>query len=63
MFVEGEAVGHSGDEIGDDFGGGLRARPIRLRIPHARQAVRLGDEEPEQVARIMRGWMSEEEKK
>src|SRR5580704_4616607 len=49
VLVEGEAVGHAGDVVGDQAGAGLGAGRLGRLAPRRRQAVGLGEQQPEQV--------------
>src|SRR5262249_45378108 len=49
MLVEGVAVGHAGDVIGDQAGPGRPLGCLRPLPPRRRQAIGFGEQEPEQV--------------
>ena len=50
MFLDGEAICHSGNVIGDDACCRQRPRPIASLPPFLGQALRLVDEELEELA-------------
>src|SRR5476651_2840214 len=49
VLVEREAVGHAGDVVGDQSGAGGPLGRLRALAPWRRQAVGLGEQQPEQV--------------
>ena len=49
MLVERKAIGHAGNVVGNDARRSGASGAINLQVPFRRQALRLGEEEPEDV--------------